>query len=129
MCSATIGANVALQGKTILVVEDDALIGILLTDFLSAEGAIVLGPVTNVSEALECVKRRGFDIATIDVLLKDGICFPVADKLIQLGIPFIFITAYPDTEIKSSYLRLPKLLKPFKLQDLSDKIDFLLTKG
>ena len=128
MCSATIGANVALQGKTILVVEDDALIGILLTDFLSAGGAIVLGPVTNVSEALECVKRRGFDIATIDVLLKDGVCFPIADKLIQLGIPFIFITAYPDTEMHS-YLHLPKLLKPFKLQDLSDKIDFLLTKG
>ena len=46
VCSATIGVNVALQGKTILVVEDDALIGILLTDFLSAGGAIVLGPVT-----------------------------------------------------------------------------------
>ena len=72
MCSATIGANVALQGKTILVVGDDALIGILLTDFLSAEGAIVLGPVTNVSEALECVKRRGWLLHEAPVALNVG---------------------------------------------------------
>src|SRR3712207_1041432 len=79
--------------RSILIVEDEPLIAMMLEDFLDSLGHNVVGSCESVEEALSWVDKGGFDVAIIDVQLKDGKqVWPVADRLAQEGKPFVLAT-------------------------------------
>jgi CheY-like chemotaxis protein len=83
-----------LAGVHVLVVEDEALLGWELTGLLEDEGAEVVGPVVTVAHALACLAdaQGGIDAAVLDWRLTDGVAQPVADRLLDMAIPFLFFT-------------------------------------
>ena len=101
-------------GRRIMVVEDDYLIAVELVRSLERLGVHVLGPVGSVGDAMELVEREaaGMDGAVLDIHLGDERGFPVADALIQRGVPFVFLTGYDASAIPAAYAAAPRCEKP-----------------
>jgi len=104
--------------RRILVVEDEMLIGMLLEDMLADMGHVVVGIIPRVNEALTAVQREAFDLAILDVHLNGQAVFPVAEALIERGIPFVFATGYGERGLPDQYRGRPILQKPFAKDDL-----------
>jgi len=89
-----------LEGKRILLVEDEYFIVQDLARAFSAAGATVLGPAATLSEALELVVSSGaLDGAVLDINLQGEMVFPLADVLVNRGVPFVFATGYGQEAI------------------------------
>ncbi|WP_191059127.1 response regulator [Geminicoccus harenae] len=102
-----------LAGRLILLVEDDRLAALDLVQALEAEGARVVGPVASVRQALDLIEATpGLDGAVLDVELVDELSFPVADRLRDRGIPFVFETGYDEHIIPEPYRDAPLIAKP-----------------
>jgi CheY-like chemotaxis protein len=111
-----------LQGLKVLVVEDEAAISLLLEDMLLDFGCEVIGPAARLSAALEAVDRETLDLAILDVNVAGEPIYPVADALVQRGVPFVFSTGYGSAGIKDAYRDRPVLQKPFAQHDLKQKL-------
>jgi CheY-like chemotaxis protein len=111
--------------RRILVVEDEMLIGMLLEDMLADLGHDVAAIVPRVNEALTAVREEGFDLAILDVHLNGQSAFPVAEALIDRGIPFVFATGYGERGLPEKYRGRPILQKPFAKEDLERALNAL----
>lgn len=108
-----------LAGRSILVVEDEYLIAIELKRWLQAVGCEVLGPVPSVEQALDLIEDRSPEAAVLDVNLGDGDeVYPVADKLEELAVPYVFTTGDVRLAGTSIYSHRPRLEKPFSESEL-----------
>ena len=112
-------------GPSILIVEDEPLIAMMLEDFLDSLGHTVAGTCDTVSDALARVVQGGFDIAIIDVNLNGEQVWPVADKLAAQGVPYILATGDHIEPPPAQHARVPVLSKPFTL----DAIEPALTEA
>jgi two-component sensor histidine kinase/PAS domain-containing protein len=121
--------NSALAGRRILVVEDEAIVAWALEDMLSELGCTVVGPAARVSQALIIVENEPIDAAVLDVNLNGEKCYPIADALRTLGVPFLFSTAYNRDSLQKKYLSSPMLQKPFERSTLGNALEDLLTPG
>ncbi|GGC56562.1 response regulator [Siccirubricoccus deserti] len=87
-----------LRGNRVLVVEDEALVAMLIEDGLLDAGAQVIGPAGSVQEALQLIEQAasdgGLDAAVLDINLGGDTVSPVADRLAALQVPFVFATGY-----------------------------------
>jgi len=107
-----------LQGRRILVVEDEFLVAMLIEDILEAAGCVVSGPIPRLAEALDAARREACDAAVLDVNLAGQRVFPVADILSGRNIPFLFVTGYGTVALLGDYAERPRICKPFKIADL-----------
>lgn len=80
------------HGKRVLVVEDDYLVATEITASLQAANAIVLGPCNNLEDAGLQVPHS--ELAILDVDIRGRMSFALADRLIQLNVPYVFFTGY-----------------------------------
>ena len=106
----------ALQGRRVLLVEDEFLIASDLVRLLRQQGAEVLGPASSVRAALDLLQTavQGPDGAVLDVNLRGEMAFPVADALHARGVPFVFATGYTADMIPARYASVPCCEKPFE---------------
>ncbi|WP_129792913.1 response regulator [Sphingosinicella sp. CPCC 101087] len=116
-----------MQGnRSILIVEDEPLIAMMLEDFLDSLGHQVVGTCDSVEEAIEKVEQGGFDVAIIDIQLKDGKhAWPVADRLAEAGTPFILATGGHVEPPPQRHAAAPVLSKPYTI----DAIEPALAKA
>jgi len=102
--------------RSILIVEDEPLIAMMLEDFLDSLGHSVAGTCETVGDALSKVDEGGFDVAIVDVHLKNGEhIWPVADRLAERGIPFILATGGHIEPPPARHADAPVLSKPFTI--------------
>lgn len=112
--ASLLGNNEAkLGGMRILVVEDMFLVAEVISEQLQSCGCEVIGPVSRVDRALSLVRDAPLDGALLDVNLNGELCFPVAEALRELGIPFAFLTGYDSSAVPPEYRTIPRLGKPF----------------
>ena len=83
-----------LAGRRILIVEDEALVAMLVEDALLDAGAEVIGPVATVAEAMALLDAGSPDGAVLDLNLAGETSTPVADLLAARGVPFVVATGY-----------------------------------
>ncbi|KAB7771535.1 response regulator [Xanthomonas maliensis] len=103
-----------LLGRRILVVEDDYLLAESLHDLLAEAGAAVVGPAGNVSDALDLIAAtKGIDGALLDVNVRGQAVFPVADALLERGVPFSFCSGYDRYTLPARFAHLPYCMKPY----------------
>lgn len=108
-----------LQGLRVLVVEDEALVAMMIEDFLSDAGCAVLGPAATVAEAMELLRRHAIDAATLDINLGTEEVRPVAEALEAAGTPFILLSGYDHGNVFQRYRHWPLLQKPFTRESLT----------
>jgi DNA-binding response OmpR family regulator len=122
-----------LQGKRILIVEDEALAGMLAEEELLDAGAEVIGPAYTLEEALQMTEEAaadgGLSAAVLDINLAGVAVWPVADRLAALGVPFVLSTGYDDNHNPSLHAAAPRLVKPFDLDALVAIIQQLAVRG
>jgi DNA-binding NtrC family response regulator len=89
-----------LKGKRILVVEDEALIAVMVEDMLTEMGSVVVGPAATIEEALALARTETID-AVLDVNVRGERIDPVADALLERGVPMLFATGYGEVRLAS----------------------------
>jgi CheY-like chemotaxis protein len=115
----------------VLIVEDEALVAMLLEDMLIDAGYAVSGTLSAIPQALEFVAEAAtdFDVAILDVNLRGLPIFPVAEALAQAGKPFVFATGYGAGSLPEVWRDRPTLQKPFGAGDVERVLATALTRS
>jgi two-component sensor histidine kinase/DNA-binding response OmpR family regulator len=116
-------------GRRILLVEDEALVGMMAGNLLSELGYVVVGPCTSVGDALAVIGQQHIDAAVLDINLNGQPVHPVADVLAHLNIPFAFVTGYGRDSIEPRFAHVPILEKPVVLEQLRDLVQALSARA
>lgn len=107
-----------LSGRRILVVEDELMIGMLIDDLLKEAGCDVVGPMPRLAPALQAAgTEERLDGAVLDINLAGELVSPVADRLAERGVPFVFLTGYGWHMLPARFHSRPLVTKPCR-QDL-----------
>jgi CheY-like chemotaxis protein len=107
------------RGRRILVVEDEALVAMLVEDALEDAGFGIIGPVRSVAQALEVLETESPDAAVLDLNLAGENSVAVADALVARGIPFVVATGYGAAGLPASHRNALVLPKPYDPADLT----------
>ncbi|MVA12186.1 response regulator [Agrobacterium vitis] len=109
-----------LNGLRVLVVEDEALVAMMVEDFLADLGCTVVEVAASVPAALGVANNHGviLDGAVLDVNLGGEKVFPVAEALQTRGIPFVFATGYGAAGIDERFSKAQVLSKPYDVRAL-----------
>lgn len=105
-----------LEGKRVLVVEDEPIVAMHLEDMLEDLGCEVAGSYSRLEEARIAAGTGEFDLAVLDVNLGGTESFPVAEVLAGRGVPFVFATGYGGRE--TPFPQAQTITKPYRQQDL-----------
>ncbi|TMJ26195.1 MAG: response regulator [Alphaproteobacteria bacterium] len=109
-----------LAGKTVLIVEDDFLVGHDLRAFLEDAGAAIVGPIGDVAHACDVARDQTIDGAVLDVRLWSGTAAPIALELTTRHVPFIVVSGYGPEDIPPAMRDATYLAKPVKRLELVD---------
>lgn len=115
--------NGGLQGRRVLVVEDEALVAMLLDTILEDMGCTPVGPASNIDEG-EALARdeAALDAALLDVNVAGRQVFPVAAALKARGVPFVFSTGYGEGGLPDEWRGNPTIQKPFTEAAIRDAL-------
>ncbi len=104
----------ALNGLSVLIVEDESLVAMLLETIIEDMGCTPVGPAGTVPEALDLVRDApAIDIALLDVNVAGVQVFPVAEALKARGVPFVFSTGYGEGGLSDDWRGHATIQKPF----------------
>jgi CheY-like chemotaxis protein len=112
--------------RSVLVVEDEYLIRMLLEDMLDELGYGVAAAVGTIAEARQIATDGEFSAAILDVNLDGQEIYPVADILVERGLPFVFVTGYGERSLPEAYRGRPALQKPFQAEQLKNTLAGLM---
>ena len=105
--------SLTFAGRPVLVVEDEALVAMLLETILEDMGCMAVGPAATVDEGLRMAADEAVDAALLDVNVAGRQVFPVAQALKDRGVPFVFSTGYGEGGLPDEWRGQPTLQKPF----------------
>lgn len=109
----------SLRDRHILIVEDEYMLADELRCEFGDAGATVVGPVGTVADALALARREArIDGAVLDVNLRGEMAFPLADLLIERGVPFVFTTGYDESIIPDRFSKILRCEKPIAVDGI-----------
>jgi len=111
---------------SVLVIEDEPLIAMMLEDFVDLLDHTHAGTADSVASGLALVGEGGFDVVILDVNLRDGACWPVADALVAAGKPFVLATGGHVEPPPAEHAGAPQLAKPFTMDSVRAALDALI---
>ena len=112
------------RSRSVLIVEDEPLIAMMLEDFVDSLGHSVAGTADCVADALARIEQGGVDVALVDVHLRGGeASWPVADALADRGIAYLFATGGLTAPAPERHRDAPTLSKPFTMSGVEAAID------
>jgi two-component sensor histidine kinase/CheY-like chemotaxis protein len=129
------GGSIDMQGQPqlekvrVLVVEDDYFVAADAERALRGAGAAVEGPHASLRQAQEALGRGRPDCAMIDINLKGGPSFELAQLLRVHKVPFVFLTGYDRDMIPPEFADVRCLHKPIELRDMVQSIAELLQRN
>lgn len=116
-----------LNGKRILIVEDEPLIAMTVEDMIAELGGIVVGPAANVTEGLRLAATAPIDAALLDVNINGCRSDDIAHALAQRGVPYIFATGYGRKGVEG-FPETPVIAKPYRAETLAEMLADLLSR-
>jgi CheY-like chemotaxis protein len=111
---------------SVFVVEDEALIRMMVADMVVELGHQVAAEAGDLASALEHAHRGAFDLALLDVRLGNHSVQPVAEALARRNVPFVFASGYGADGVPDEFAKHPRLQKPFRIEQLERCIAELL---
>ncbi len=114
------------NNSSILIVEDAFLVGIQLKEDIESLGYNGIGPANSIEKALTLISENNINGALLDVNLGHETSIPIADKLSNMSVPFLFITGYESVSIEHDlYKNYTLIRKPILLPDIEEAIKVL----
>lgn len=102
-----------LAGRDVLLVEDETAISFLIEDMLAEMGVASVRHAARLDKALALVADKAPSLAVLDVNVAGELVFPVAERLAQAKVPFLFMTGYGRGGIVERWAASEVLQKPF----------------
>ena len=112
--------------RSILIVEDEPLIAMMLEDFLESMGHRISGTCETVEQAMTQAEKGGFDLAILDVNLKGESVWPVAAALRDRGTPFVLASGGHVEPPPAEFQDAPMIEKPFTIDRVTPIIEAAL---
>jgi DNA-binding response OmpR family regulator len=106
----------------ILIVEDEMMVALDLEDMIAEFGHEVAATAMRIEAALDHARETPIDFAILDVNVAGRMSFPVAEALMERGVPFIFATGYGVSVLPERLKDQKTLQKPFRRSDLQSAI-------
>lgn len=117
----------ALAGRSIMLVEDEALVAMDVENALIDAKANVIGPISDIDASVAIARDAHIDAAILDINLNGRDVFPAADLLQARGVPFIFQTGHgQEQDLQDRYPDVPVCQKPMDIQLLLRVLSALL---
>jgi PAS domain S-box-containing protein len=104
--------RIAMAGNRVMIVEDEALVAMVVTESLATLGYKVIGPFSRCADAVAALETDEIDAAILDVNLDGEMVYPLAELLMKRGVPFIFVTGYGGESIDRRFAHVPVVQKP-----------------
>lgn len=109
-----------LIGRSVLLVEDSLIIALDVEDILGRLGAEEVHTYATVEGALDALDRSTPSIAILDINLGDTNSFPVANRLLELGVPFFFASGYGEqAQLPLDHRARRVIQKPYTVENLA----------
>ena len=122
-----------LDGRSILIVEDDYMLAEELAETVRSAGGHTAGVVPDVEGALTLLDSGvRVDGALLDIKLGEEVSFPIAEVLRARGVPVIFISGYDDWFVPGELDEIPLYRKPMDPDNvvrLSMQEEYRLSRG
>ena len=117
-----------LSGRRVLVVEDEALVVLMIEDMLADLGCESVSTAATVDKALALLGAQVFDAAMLDMNLSGKTSHSVAEALVARGVPFVYSTGNTGSEMGDVHPERPVLKKPFEYEELVAILTRLLSR-
>jgi CheY-like chemotaxis protein len=114
---------------TILLVEDETLIRMMIADMVEELGHTIVAEAGNMTEALALAQTADFEIAVLDINVGGAKIEPVADVIAGRRLPFIFASGYGAAGVPEKFRDRPTLQKPFPKERLGKEIEETLRES
>jgi CheY-like chemotaxis protein len=125
----TMSAARSLEGKRVLVIEDNYLIAEALCDAMRAAGAVAVGPTGAPAEAIKLATLEELDGALLDVQLQESDSRQVAEYLRSRIVPVVLVTGHARSSLDPGLQDLPYLSKPTLLSDIVEQVAACSARG
>ena len=102
--------------RTILLVEDESLVALMVEEIIASQGFSVAGPYAGLDEAMRALDGADLAGAILDINLAGVPVFPLADILVYRQIPFLFMTGYGSERLEARFSDIAVLQKPVEAQ-------------
>ena len=112
-----------LNGKNVLLVEDEPIVSMLVEDMLAGLGAQVIGPAAHLGQAVELAQNARFDVAVLDMKLGSDSSEKVAEVLQERAIPYVLATGFDSPPPGCGNRAAPLLQKPYLQDDLARALE------
>jgi DNA-binding response OmpR family regulator len=112
----------SLEGRRILVIEDEYLIAIEVEDVLRDLGADVVGPFARLGPAFDWLGRGQVHGAVLDVRLNGDTTEGLAALLVSRRVPVLVASGYGTEQLPVELRELPRLRKPFTEPELRARV-------
>jgi PAS domain S-box-containing protein len=115
-----------LNGKRILVIEDEPLVAMDVESTLTAAGCKVVGPAATLERAKLLIEESDCDAVLLDVNLAGQPVDELATLLTRKNHPFAFVTGYGREALPAGFRGAVVLGKPFGADQLLATVEVLL---
>jgi light-regulated signal transduction histidine kinase (bacteriophytochrome)/CheY-like chemotaxis protein len=107
--------------QDVLLVEDNLIIALDSEDVMRRLGVATVRTASSVTEALKSIDEQAPDFALLDVNLGVETSFEIAERLVEIGVPFAFATGYGEQiAFPAAFSQAPKIRKPYSTDTLRD---------
>ena len=104
-----------LSGKSVLIVEDEFIIGLMLIQEIARAGGTSIGPATSVAGALKEIESQIVHAAIVDAKLADGSSAMLAGCLEERQIPYVVVSGYDKASLPRRLRNAPFIAKPISV--------------
>ncbi|MEP7185227.1 MAG: response regulator [Rhodanobacter sp.] len=111
--------------KSILIIEDDAIVTMIVEDMLLDMHVRVLTSST-LENALFDIENETFDAAIVDMHLRGESAMPAIELLQARKLPFLVLSGNDQSPFRASHPQVVMMGKPFDKAELEDAVRALL---
>jgi DNA-binding response OmpR family regulator len=125
MSAGTARSDTTRQPR-ILIIEDEAILALVLEEFLTDAGFEIAGIAGRLETALALIQRGVTDAAILDANLAGVSSAPAAAALTARGVPFVVVSGYLPEQQPGAFAGALCLRKPCRPDDLVRALHSLL---
>lgn len=107
----------SLDGRSVLIAEDEAMIAMLMEDVVEQLGGHVVGVVASSSDALRAIANGPISVIVLDVHLNGGTSEAILAAADSNGIPVLVSSGSDPSNLPAIFRNRPVLPKPWTMEE------------